>query len=399
MSAAIATSRNDLLEWCRAGLAPYPAIGDARQQPWLLGDEPMVADRLATELVALDDTIVVLGHDLPVALALEVATILDRDHPTVSTILVAPSDPSLWRDALRAGVRDVVEPGMLGTDLRPALERAVERSYRAAGLHGSPLPPPQQPNGRVIVVIAPKGGCGKTTVASNLAAALGALEPGRVAAVDLDVQFGDLAVALGLQPERTLPELTQAGTLDATTVKLHLTPFDPGLYVLCGSAAPEDADLVADHHVTSIVRSLAREFAYVVVDTPAGIDLRTLAAVEQSTDLVFVSSLDVSSLRSLRKGIETLDRLGFVQQTRHVVLNRADAKVGLTLSDVETVLGMPVGVSIPSTRAVPLSMNMGTPLAKSEPGSAAGKEFVRLARTLGAGASAPARKFALRRER
>lgn len=399
MSASVATVRSDLVEWCRAGLAAHPAVGALRQQTWSTGDEPMTAERLAKELLAYDESIVVLGHDVPLGLALDTAALIDRDHPAVSTILIAPAGPTIWRDALRVGVRDVVEPGALGTDLRGALDRAVERSSRTQLIAGSPLPPPQVQLGRVVVVMAPKGGCGKTTVAANLATALGALEPGRVVAVDLDVQFGDMAVALGLQPERTLTELTQAPTLDATTVKLHLTPFDPGLFVLCGSPQPEDADTVADHHVTSILRLLAREFAYVVVDTPAGLDERTLASIEQCTDLLLVSSFDVSSLRSLRKGIETLDKLGVVEPHRHLVLNRADAKVGLSVADVEAVIGMTVGTSIPSSRAVPLSMNMGTPLAKSDPGSPVGREFVRMARGLGAGAPQEQQRRWLRRDK
>lgn len=386
MNVSIATHRTDLIDWCRSARVSTDGGDQFRSQPWMVGDEPLTAERLTKELLLADEVAVVLGYDVPLELALEVAAIVDRDHPHVSTILVAPSTPTLWRDALRSGVRDVVEPGALGADLPAALGRAYERSKRTSSLvPGAPLPPPQAPTGRIIVVMAPKGGCGKTTVASNLSAALAMLEPGRVAAVDLDAQFGDMSVALGLQPERTLTELCGASVLDATTVKLHLTPFDPGLFVLCGAAAPEEADAVHEHHVTSILKVLAREFAYVVVDTPAGIDERTLAAVEQASDLLLVSSFDVSSLRSLRKGIETLDKLGVVEPRRHLLLNRADAKVGLSVSDVEAVIGMPVGISIPSSRAVPLSMNMGTPLSKSDPASSVGREFTRLARALGAG--------------
>lgn len=385
MSTAVATGRSDLVEWCRAGLAAAAAFGDVRQQEWFASGEAMSAERLVKELVASDEDIVVLGHDVPLPLALDVAALLDREHPQVSTIMVAASSPTLWRDALRAGVRDVIEPGSLAHDLRAALDRAVERSQRV-GAGPAPAKPSTSSLGRVIVVVAPKGGCGKTTVASNLAAALGAVVPGEVVALDLDAQFGDLAVALGLQPERTLTELAQATTIDSTTVKLHLTPFDPGLFVLCSSSAPEEADIVAEHHVTSIIRLLAREFSFVVVDTPAGLDERTLAAIEQASDLLLVSSFDVSSLRSLRKGIETLDRLGVVAPSRHLVLNRADSKVGLSVADVEAVIGMPVGTALPSSRAVPLSMNMGVPLATSDPGSPLGREFARLASTLHTGA-------------
>jgi pilus assembly protein CpaE len=381
MITSVLTDRAELLDWCRSASAGDGDDGgrlEVRRQPWQPDGDPLTAERLAKELAADGSEIVVVGHDVPTPLALELAAVLDRDNPSVSTIIVALSSPGLWRDAMRAGVRDLVEPSAVGHELVPALHRAVERAGRQVQEVGRPLPPPTVALGKVIVVVAPKGGCGKTTVASNLAAALAAAHPGQVVAVDLDAQFGDLAVAFGLRPERTLAELCQAVTLDATTIKLHLTAYEPGLFVLCGSNAPEDGDLVKESHVATIVKTLARDFRFVVIDTPAGLDERTIAAVDQA-------SFDVSSLRSLRKGIDTLDKLGVVEPRRHLILNRADSKVGLNVEDVEAVTGMPVETAIPSTRAVPLSMNLGAPLASTDPGSPVGREIAKLVRLLAPG--------------
>ncbi len=111
---------------------------------------------------------------------------------------------------------------------------------------------------------------------------------------------------------------------------------------------------------------------------PAGLDERTLAAVECATDLLFVSSLDVTSIRSVRKVVDTLDKIG-VTTPRHFVLNRADAKVGLDVGDAATAVGLPVSCTIPSSRSIPLSMNVGTPIVKSEPKSPAALQFKLLA--------------------
>jgi pilus assembly protein CpaE len=239
-------------------------------------------------------------------------------------------------------------------------------------------PPPPRPTGKVIVVVSPKGGSGKTALASNLAVTLAQLHPGRVAAVDLDVQFGDLGTALSLQPDHTIAHLARSSVIDATTAKVALTPYEPGLFVLCGAVSPEEADAITHEHVSTILSLLARDFAYVVVDTPAGLDERTLAALECGTDLLLVSSLDVTSIRSVRKVVDTLDKIG-ITTPRHFVLNRADAKVGLDLSDAATAVGLPVSCTIPSSRSVPLSMNVGTPVVKSEPKSAVAQQFRQLA--------------------
>jgi pilus assembly protein CpaE len=107
---------------------------------------------------------------------------------------------------------------------------------------------------------------------------------------------------------------------------------------------------------------LADEFRYVVMDTGAGLDEHTLAAMEASTDIVLVCGTDVASARGVRKALDTFDLLGFTTQRRHFTLNRADARVGLSTDDIEGTVGMAISVSIPSSRAVPLSMNQGIPL-------------------------------------
>ena len=126
---------------------------------------------------------------------------------------------------------------------------------------------------------------------------------------------------------------------------------------------------------------LAQNFDYVVVDTPAGLDERTLAAIECATDLLLVSSLDVTSIRSLRKALDALDQIG-VKANRQLVLNRADAKVGLNPSDAEEAIGMKIACSIPSSREIPLSLNLGTPVVISEPKSAVAKQLQQLAQLL-----------------
>jgi pilus assembly protein CpaE len=264
--------------------------------------------------------------------------------------------------------------------------------------NGSAVPATPSKLGKVIVVVSPKGGSGKTAMSTNLAAALAMRFPGRVAALDLDVQFGDMCTSMGLRPEHNLAEVATSTQVDAMTIKLFLTPYDPGLYVLCGARTPADADVVTHQHVSRVIPLLAEGFDYVVVDTPAGLDDRTLAALECATDLLLVSSLDVTSIRSLRKAVDAMDALNVTKQ-RHFVLNRADAKVGINPADAAEAVGWPIEVMIPSSREIPLSMNVGTPIVKLEPKSAVAKQLVQLTHLFApAEADEPRRRF-LRRAR
>lgn len=276
-------------------------------------------------------------------------------------------------------------PTVVGHDLPPEMAEAIRQMGVDIELNGWGAP---QPAGRVLVVVSPKGGSGKTAVASNLAVALSQRHPGQVVAVDLDVQFGDLGTALALRPERNLAQLARTNELNGTTAKLFLTPYDD-LFVLAGADSPVDADVVTHQHISTIVSLLAQEFAYVVVDTPAGLDERTLAAIECATDLLMVSSLDVTSILSLRKALDAMDRIG-VKAARTFVLNRSDAKVGLEVSDAEEAVGMKAAVQIPSSRVIPTTLNIGTPVVKSEPKAEVSKRLQQLA-DIFAGVNHPAK--------
>jgi pilus assembly protein CpaE len=280
---------------------------------------------------------------------------------------------------------------VIGHDMPAELAADVSNALQEMGVVVKANGFSAQPTGKVIVVISPKGGSGKTAVASNLAMALAQRHPGRVAAADLDVQFGDLATALSLTPERTLAQLARGSQIDATTVKLHLTSAKEGLYVLAGAHDPVDAESIALSHVSTVLPLLAQSFDYVVVDTPAGLDERTLAAIECATDLLLVSSLDVTSIRSLRTAIDALNQIG-VTTERTLVLNRADAKVGLDRSDAEEALRMKIACAIPESRDLPLALNLGLPVVLNSPKSAAAKQLQQLSRRFAPDVEAKSRK-------
>lgn len=313
--------------------------------------------------------VVCLGPDLPDDVALAVAEAFDRDRPDCCVLLLAQSSPTVWEAALRAGVRDVVSPDVtdeaLGRSLRNVLAVAERRRATIAQAHNRAA---EVEASRVITVLSPKGGAGKTTIATNLAVGLAKLHPGRVALVDLDLQFGDVASALQLTPEQTMADVVRAPRdFDATMLKVFLAPHSSGLYALCAPETPAEADDISSAHTSNVLALLRSEFAFVIADTGAGIDEHSLAAIEASSDVLLVGSMDVASVRSLRKELEALDNLGMTAQRRHLVLNRSDSKVGMDAGDIEAVLGMAIDVAVPSSRAVPVSLNEGAPVLEAQP--------------------------------
>lgn len=345
--------------------------------------------RAVRELADEGAQIVGIGPNGNLDLALELARAFDDEHPEIAVILVAKPTKGFWEEALRARIQDVLSPDADDEEIRVVFSRAMETSRRRRSNLLDEIGATTS-SGRIITLIAPKGGSGKTALATNLALALSYQDDTRVALVDLDLQFGDIAGCLSLQPENTIADLAGAPDhLASTTLKVFLTPMGDSLSVLCAPDSPEAGEVVGERAIEQAVRMLADEFEYVVIDTSAGLNEWTLAAIELSTDLVFVCDLSAAAVRAMRKVIDALDRLDMDGQQRHFVLNRADSKVGIEVDEAAAVVGLPVAAMIPSSRAVPLSMNHGVPVVESSPRSPIGKSFLSMARLF---SEAPAKR-------
>lgn len=312
--------------------------------------------------------VLVLGPGMDLDSALRLAVIVDVRFPNVSMVMVAPEDSGIALAAMRAGIRDVIEPTADIPSVRLLLERACQAfaSRHRAG-HAQVLAPKQQEHGLVVGVFSPKGGVGKTTIATNLAVGLGKIAPMGVVLVDLDLQFGDVASNLYLAPEYSVRDaVSGSASQDTMVLKAFLTPHPSGIYALCAPSNPADADTISAEQLGTLIKQLSAEFPYVVLDTGPGLTEHSLAALEQCTDAVWVTGMDVPSVRGLRSGLDVLGKLDLFPESRHVVLNFADSKTGLSIQDIEATLGAPVDVSIPRSRAVSLSTNRGVPLLQEE---------------------------------
>jgi pilus assembly protein CpaE len=343
------------------------------------GRLPVEPARLFEQLLdeELPDVLVIGPAAAPDAV-LSLASRLDVQCPGMSTVLVAQPSAELWQAAMRAGIRDVIHPATGVEDLRMAIDHAS----RAASGRRRVLRPPTETaryTGRVITIASPKGGVGKTTVSTNLAIGLTNAAPQSTVLVDLDVQFGDVASALGLVPEYSLPDAVHGpASQDTMVLKTFLTQHPSGLYVVAGSDDPAAGDSITGEDVSRLLAALAREFRYVVVDTAPGLSDSTLAALDRATDVVMLTSMDVPGVRGLRKELDVLRELCMIPAGRHVVMNFADPKGGLSVRDVETTIGSGVDVVLPWSKAVPASTNAGVPLLQSGRKDPMAKELRRL---------------------
>ena len=288
--------------------------------------------------------------------------------------------------ALRAGVSDVVAVSAEDAELLDAITRASNRiaTRKAADVH-PPVPGGSaQLPGRIVTVFCTKGGTGKSVLATNLAVALAKRTIQPVVLVDADLQFGDVALMLQLQPTHTIAEAAQAGErLDGTLLEnLLLRHPASGLLVLAAPTEPSSADQIGRHDLTRILSVLRERCAYVVVDTSANFAEVTLSALEAADEILVMAGLDVMSLKSARIGLQTMRVLGIPFSRVKFVLNRANTRVGLTEADAERALQLKVDAALPSDILVAESVNRGVPVVTSAPRSKFAKSIDSLADSL-----------------
>jgi len=309
---------------------------------------------------------------------------LATSHPGFFSILVAESvTTDLMRDALRAGVRDVVSlDGSFEAQFSGALETIVQRL--GASRPAAPAPAAPSRKGRIVSVVSAKGGVGKSVVAANLAVALRTQTGGEVAIIDGDLQFGDVPVMMRLVPQYTIVDAVDAGDrLDAQMLRSLLTRHDlSGVLSLAAPSDPRHAEQIRADDVVKIAKAMADCCDYVVIDTPPQLNDISLSVMEVSDEVVLVTSADIANVKNVKIALEVLGLLGISEQKAHLVMNRAGSKAKLDLPAVERTLRTRVTCHVPSSVVVPESVNRGVPVVLHAPKSSVAKAFEELAQEI-----------------
>lgn len=305
--------------------------------------------------------VMVFTDEVPFERSIAMAAEVHAVRPDIAMVLISRAEASVLIEAMRAGIRDVapsLEDATFLANLRSTLD--AQGGANASGVVVAQAQPVDFTS-RTITVLSPKGGVGKTNISVNLAVALAEQSPMDVVLVDLDLMFGDVSTVLNLRPTHTLEDAFKAGGRDSLLLKTFLTVHDQGFYVLCGAESPAANDNVSGADVAELIRQLQSQFRYVVVDTSAGLDDATLAALEVSHDAVVVTTMDMACLRSVRKAVELLGELALLPASKYIAVNFADKQSGLRIKDVEAIVGLPVDIVLPRMPEVQSAANRGVP--------------------------------------
>lgn len=303
-----------------------------------------------------------------------------RSNPLLGVILVRQRlEVSTLTKAMQAGIREVI-----AADDAEELLAAVQRSQQfsaTAQKDGAGIAVRDQ--AKTALIFAAKGGVGKTTLAINLAEALALSEDKSVCLVDLDLQFGDVAVALQLEPTKNLSAaIRMQDKLDDSGVKSMLVQYRPNLHILLAPMEPADVEFISADLVEKVLRSLKNQFDYLVIDSPPAITDFILKAFDLADEYLLMTTMEVPSVKNLKVTLETLKAIGMPEQKFNIIVNRSTAKVGMSIADVQQTVGMLIRDSIPESNLIPNLLNQGKTAVHDSQRHPVSKAFISIARHL-----------------
>jgi len=296
--------------------------------------------------------VIVLGANDPSTVAHDVAAVRERTSAPV-VIALGRHDDVLLQEVLTLDPADVLvlpqPPEIIAFTIRKAAEGVS--GHAASG-----------PLGKVITIFSPKGGSGKSVVATNLAVAM-ARAGRQTLLIDLDLQFGDAALMMSLDREKTLFDLVSApGDLDADKLRGYLLAHPSGVAVLAAPPRPQDGDRIDDKRIASLIEVARGTFDAIIIDTAPLFDVSMLTALDRSDELLLVCGHDIPSLKNVRLGLETLDLLSFPRDRVKLVANRQGMRGGIKTSELAEILGHELRFVLPEDDSVPTCVNRGAPL-------------------------------------
>lgn len=344
----------------------------------IVGEANSPAEGIGLALGKTPD-VAIIGWEGAVDPALRAAEAILASQPTCTLILVGPPLDSVGMSrAMQAGVREVLHRP---DDVLPALRRASVFLQRLRGAQtGQLVMPPAE--GKVLVVHAPRGGCGKSTLSASLAVALREASRSEVTLVDLEPQFGSIDLFFNLKPGPSLSDIARLGNkADPESLEQALlTHGKSGVRILPAATSPEDAELVTPQTVEWTLDALRHRSAWTVIDTGAQLTEPILRALELADTILVPLTMDMAALRALQQSLRLWGELGLELSKVQVAAYQQPSDI--TAEAAQRVIQRPLGPRIGWQPEQALAaVNAGEPLVLLEPNGAFARSVKEIART------------------
>lgn len=309
----------------------------------------------------LKPDIVLMDVNMPEMDGLTATQIITMQLPDTGVIIMSvQGEKEYLKKAMVAGAREYIVKPFSSEDLIQTILRTYEMQNKRKSLSKVQ---DHQINSRVFTIFSTKGGVGKTTIASNLAVAMARTTKKRVALLDLDLQFGDIAVMLNLSIKNTIYDLVKdLKDMDSDIVEDYLVTHFSGVSVLPAPAKPEYSEFIDAKHVEKILNLLIGNYHYIIIDAAASFNETVLTALDMSEKILCVSTLDLPTIKNMKVGLDLMDSLKYPHEKINIVLNKASEQFGVKFKEFEQTIGHPIWAFIPEdSQTVITSANKGLP--------------------------------------
>jgi pilus assembly protein CpaE len=324
--------------------------------------------------------VILMDINLPGMDGIKTTEIIVNQVPRSLVVMISvQGEQEYFRRAMLAGAKDYLIKPCQGEKLLRCIRNIYARQQEKKDVF-IPLPS-KSALGKVVTVFSTKGGVGKTTIATNLATALSFNKKSKICIVDLDLQFGDVAVFLNLVLSRTIANvITEVDVLDGKDLEKNMTLYRDNMHVLATPLRPEQADDISAEDVRRIINEMRHHYDYIIIDTAGVFNDAVFNVFDQSDLIMMIISQDFPALKNTVVCLETLDSLDYPQEEIKIILNRANDFGGVSIKNSEELLKRNTLAYLSSAgKTAVASANHGIPFVVNQPGTLIAKGVSKVA--------------------